>query len=270
MSNTARLVTAGALVALGGFGPCSKIELDGEPPADAGAGSAGPANVSGAGECYFTSYPEGSKHCILGPCTIPSASPVACTVTGYINYQSGTTIYGAYPSGQTIGIYLDAATTFPSCTGGGSAPAEPSDAGDYYATGLEVGATSAEQLAVFCNDLEAPQFSADECYFTSYPEGSKQCITAPCTVTNAATLAPTCATDGGGYLNFLYGTAIYGTYPSGEITEIYPNAATSFPACVPGPSTGVEPADAGDYYATGLVVGSTSTDELAQFCAQVH
>jgi hypothetical protein len=117
----------------------------------------------------------------------------------------------------------------------------------------------------------APQFSTDQCYFTSYPEGSLHCVTAPCTVTDIAAAIPTCATDDGVYENFAVAGAIYGAYSqslgseAGLVVALYPNASSTFPACLAGGAMG-EPSDPGDYYGTGLVVGQTSMEDVAHFC----
>ena len=105
-----------------------------------------------AHDCYFTSYPIGSRHCVTAPCSITNVATatLACTTVGYLNYESGTTIYGAYANGEIVAIYFDAPTTFPACKSGARVNGEPSDPGDYYATGLEVGVASAQEVATFC------------------------------------------------------------------------------------------------------------------------
>ena len=239
---------------------------------DAGEAVASPdatGAAMGGGYCYFTSYPGGSKQCIVGPCSVNANTTPTCTAPGYLNFASGKTIYGTYPDGQTVMIYPDAAKAFPACKGGVAVNGELANAGDYYATGLEAGAATApEELATFC-EAAPPAFSTQQCYFTSYPEGSKQCITAPCNVTNAASAVPTCNTGANGYLNFANGTTIYGTYASGQVTEIYLNAEETFPTCTAGATVGGEPSDAGDYYATGLVVGTASAAQVQAFCTTV-
>lgn len=217
----------------------------------------------------------------------------------YVNYGWGTTIYGVNApgrqnAGETVMVYPYGATANPNdpgsaapyrnCVNDKAVANEPSYADSFQATGLQFGTSAAdEMLGEFCapegSGTAAPMLSNEQCYFTSFPVGSKNCRTASCTVFNApnvpevtaATIARAdCTTGNDGFLYFTnqgsQGSDVYATYMTGEIAEIYP--ASSFPTCAGGALVGGAPSTEGAYYATGLVVGAFPGD-IQKFCTTV-
>ncbi len=239
-------------------------------------------------QCYFASYPVGSKHCILAPCYIVESPNEFDTCYGsdddgtFQAYRDGTTVYAARWFRETSIIYLDAATSFPAClTKPGPGPMSlPTGSGAYYATGLVEDDASATDVATFCDDVMGsgtsfgvvePTFSSDQCYFTSYPVGSKQCITAPCQMTDVADsplgIDTICVAGSSNSSRiFLSGQTLYATSWAGDIQELIPRGSGWFDQCMAEAQDLSLPTDDGDYYATGLVVGSASGSALAAFC----
>jgi len=265
------LLTAGSIIALCGFGPCEQVALDrNQVVPDTGADGAGGADESSSGLstsfCYFTSYPTGSKHCIVGPCSLDTAGPPTCSVPGYNNYLVHGILYGTYLDGQAVAMYPNPQTSFPECRDGAAVNGEPSSDGSFYGTGLPAGSSGIDG---FCAE-EAPVYSTKQCYFASNRDGARECITGPCDVTNAATAIQTChvGSDFGdvAYLLFARGTTLYATYEDGQIIGILHDAALNFRGCIAGATVPTLPSNPDDHYATGLVVGEASSDAIAEQC----
>jgi hypothetical protein len=116
--------------------------------------------------------------------------------------------------------------------------------------------------------------SESSCYFTSYPVGSKNCIIAPCSISNTEETAPTCIVGDEAfpaYLNFEINGTIYTTYSlengNGMVVGIYPTPQQLFPACTNGDFVQNLPDVAGSYYATGIPVTPDAAPPK-QFCSR--
>ncbi len=299
------LALVAPLLALSGFGPCSRVALDqanpdedgsdGTPDAGAPVGSA----VDGGGaeapappgsQCYFTSYPVGSKHCLLAPCYMVESVAEQPTCSGsdghgtFTGYRDGDSIYATRGVHETSIVYRDAGTTFPDCVAGPGPGLDelPTGSGAYYATGLAYDSASAPDVATVCDDVSGsgtsfgvvePTASSDQCYFTSYPVGSKECVTAPCRLTDVMEgplVEDMICTAGSSNSSRVYlaGQTLYATSITGDVQELIAPGTPWFDYCMnvvsePGLSL---PTETGDYYATGLVVGSASPGDLAPFC----
>jgi hypothetical protein len=196
-----------------------------------------------------------------------------------MGYSDGSAVYLAQWYRATSIVYPDGSATFPACWNyEGGLISAPTGSGAYSATGLTYPSASPTDVATVCDDVTGsgstfgvvePTFSTDECYYTSYPVGSKQCVTAPCQMTDVGSGSPLvddviCTTASSAM--YLAGQTLYATSPTGDIQELVPRGTQWFDYCVTGANDMELPTDPGDYYATGLVVGSASGSDLAAFC----
>src|SRR4051812_11385823 len=111
------LLAAGSIIALCGFGPCEQVALDrNQVVPDTGTDGLDETSAAlSSNFCYFTSYPLGSKHCVVGTCAVDASRPLACTTGGYNNYLVNGILYGTYPDGQAVAMYPDPQASFPEC-----------------------------------------------------------------------------------------------------------------------------------------------------------